>query len=289
MAFKMITLSEKEVGRIAGNAGAHAERMAKALTLKWQHQLAEDQKVIDIQQVQLCVRHDLHGLRAEIGKIERQHLDQLETEGLSRDVRDVTIPLLRGQLVGIQSLFDGNFGAGSSTRVFGPLATTIPLDPFPLRRVANGAHDRLTDAGFVLPSAQLVGVQIVPQELAKGFEPSLRELDRVLVELEDTLPISNASLEAKIKGLAELRLQAGIAARFLEALYYLAGHDEIARRVRLSSHRSRRLDAPPANDEPGLEVTQTGDGEQPSTDEEAVASAAGAAEPANQEIQAETA
>lgn len=287
MAFKMITLSEKEVGRIAGNAGAHAETMARDLTLKWQDQLPEEQKVIDIQQVQMCVRHDLHRMRAEIATIERQHLDQLETDSLSREVRDETIPQLRGQLVGIQKLFEGNFGAGTSTRVFGPLVTTIPLDPFPLRRVGYHAQDKLTDPGLVLPSSQLAGVKILPRELAKGFARPLTELDRVLIELEDTLPITNASLEAKIRALSELRLQAGIAARFLEALYHLAGHDEIARRVRLSSHRSRRQQTPPANDEPGQPVIETGAGEPPG--EEAVATAVTVAEPANQEVQAETA
>ncbi len=242
MAFKMITLGEKEVGRIAGNAGAHADLMTQDLTAKWRDQLPADQEVIDIQQVQMCVRHDLHGMRAKIAEIEKQHLGRLETASLSREVRDGTIPQLRGQLVGIQNLFEGNFGAGTSTKVFGPLVTSIPLDPFPLRRVGNFAHDRLMDPGLVLPASQLAGVEIVPPDLARGFEPPLSELDRVLVELEDTLPISNASLELKIRALAELRVQAGIAARFLEALYHLAGHGEIARRVRISSHRSRRLE-----------------------------------------------
>ncbi len=286
MTFKMVTLSEKELGRIAGNAGAHAERMAKDLTLKWQDLLPQDQEVIDIQQVQMCVRHDLHRMREKMAVIEREHLDQLDSDNLSREVRDITIPQLRGQLVGIQNLFDGNFGAGSSTRVFGPLVTTIPLDPFPLRRVGNAAQDRLKDPGFVLPSSQLVGVEILPRELAKGFEPALSELDRVLLELEDTLPITNASLEAKIKQLAELRLQVGIAARFLEALYHLAGHDEIARRVRLSSHRSRQPE-PAGDDDP---TAPAGAGAQRApVSVPAEEAAAAVAEPANQEDQAEAA
>ncbi len=241
MPFKMITLGEKEVGRIAGNALAHAETMASDLTLRWRDQLPAEQEVIDIYQVQMCVRQDLHRMREEIAQIERKHLGLLETESLSRETRDVTIPQLRGKLVGIQNLFDGNFGAGTSTKVFGPLVTTIPHDPFPLRRVANYAHEQLVDPLFGLPPSQLAGVEIQPLDLAKSFEPPLTELDRVLVELEDTLPISNASLERKIQALAELRRQVGIAARFLESLYYLAGHPEVASRVRLSSHRSRRL------------------------------------------------
>ena len=137
MAFKMITLSEKEVGRIAGNAGAHAELMANDLTRKWRKELPKGQKVIDIQQVQMCVRQDMHRMRRGIAKIEKEHLGLLETESLSREVRDVTIPQLRGQLVGIQSLFNGNFGAGTSTKVFGRSVDVIPHDPFPLRRIAN--------------------------------------------------------------------------------------------------------------------------------------------------------
>ncbi len=281
MAFKMITLGEKEVGRIAGNAGAHAALMANGLTGKWRQQLPKGQKVIDIHQVQMCVRHDLHRMRDEIAEIEKSHLGRLETQSLSRKVRDETIPRLRGQLVGIQNLFDGNFGAGSSTKVFGSLVTVIPLEPFSLRRVANAAHGRLMAPDFTLPASQLAGVKIVPRELAKGFEEPLAELDRVLVELEDTLPIANASLELKIKALAELRTQVGIAARFLEALYRLAGHDEIARRVRPSSHRSRRLTPPAAEG--------TGGEEQGSPGDEAVAVVATdepVDEPVDEEVQA---
>ena len=157
-------------------------------------------------------------------------------------MRDVTIPQLRGQLIGIQGLFDGSFGAGSSTKVFGEETVAIPLEPFSLRRVAFIAHDHLMDPALVLPPSRLEGVKITPRALAKGFEPPLATLDGVLVELEDTLPITNATLEEKIKALAELRKQAGISARFLEALYFLAGHDEIARRVRPSTHRSLGVD-----------------------------------------------
>ena len=65
-AYKMITLSEKEVGRIAGNAGAHADTIAQDLTARWRETLPKSQKVINIHQLQLCVRDDLRRLRAEI-------------------------------------------------------------------------------------------------------------------------------------------------------------------------------------------------------------------------------
>ncbi len=246
MEFKMITLSEKEVGRIAGNAGAHAELIATDLSERWRSQIREDQQYVDIYQVQLCVRHDLHRLRGEIAEIEDRHLGRLESASLSREVRNETIPQLRGQLIGIQNLFEGGFGAGTSTKVFGPRTTSIPLDPFPLRRLGNRAHRRLTHPDFVLPVSQLAGVKVVPLELAKSFEVPLTRLDQVLIELEDTLPISNVTLEEKIRTLADLRREAGVAARFLEALYFLARHEELARRVRQSSHRPRVAGGQPA-------------------------------------------
>lgn len=247
MEFKMITLSEKEVGRIAGNAGAHAELIATDLTARWRSQIGEDQKYVDIYQVQICVRHDLHRLRKEIAEIEDRHLLRLENLGLSREVRDETIPQLRGQLIGIQNLFEGSFGAGTSTKVFGPRPTTIPLDPFPLRRAGNRAYRRLTHPDFVLPSAQLGGVSVVPLDLAKSFQVPLTRLDQVLMELEDTLPTSNRTLEEKIRTLADLRREAGIAGRFLTALYFLAKHEELASRVRQSNHRSRVTGDPPGD------------------------------------------
>ncbi len=276
MEFKMITLSEKEVGRIAGNAGAHAELIATDLTTRWRSQIAESQKYVDIYQVQICVRRELHHLRKEIAEIEDRHVLRLESEGLSREVRDETIPQLRGQLVGIQNLFEGNFGAGTSTKVFGPRVTTIPLDPFPLRRAGYRAYRRLTHPDFVLPSAQLGGVKVVPVDLAKSFQVPLTRLDQVLMELEDTLPISNRTLEEKIRTLADLRREAGVAGRFLEALYFLARHEELASRVRQSSHRSRvdgtgqpPVDSANGDQQASPEIAATADtGAAAATDEE---------------------
>ena len=114
MAYKMITISEREVGRVAGFAGAWADFMARNLTARWRKQLPKGQKVIDIRQVQLCVQADLEDLRREISQIERDHLARLTDDKLSRDVRDGTIPQLRAHLIGIKSLFDGGYGAGTS-------------------------------------------------------------------------------------------------------------------------------------------------------------------------------
>ncbi len=239
MRFKMITLGEKEVARIAGNAGTHADLMAATLTERWRKYLPKDQKVIDVLQLQLCVRDDLHRLRADIREIEHLHLKRLEGARLGREVRDVAIPQLRDRLIGIQRLFDGTFGAGSSTKVFGEDTVAIPRDPFTLLRVGHFARLRLTDSGFVLPETPFEGVKIVPRSLARSFEAPLATLEQSLEDLEARVPATNESLQTKIRTLNDLQTQAGIAARFLEALYFLAGHDEIARRVRPSTHRSR--------------------------------------------------
>ncbi len=250
MTYKMVTDSEKEVGRIAGNAGTHADLMANEVTARWRKALPKGQEIIDIRQLQLCVRDDLHRMRGEIRVIEKAHIERLEITRLDRGVRDVAIPQLRGKLIGIQRLFDGTFGTGSSTMVFGEQTVAIPRDPFALLRAANIAHGRLTDSALVLPEVQLEGVKIVPRSLAKGFEAPLVKLEQALDGLEANGPAANASLELKIQSLDDLRKQAGIAARFLEALYYLAGHPEIAKRVRLSSHRAEGAVAESTADAP---------------------------------------
>lgn len=184
------------------------------------------------------VRADLHQLRAKIREIEKLHLERLEGARLGRGVRDIAIPQLRVRLLGIQRLFDGTFGAGSSSTVFGEDTVSIPNEAFPLLRVGHIAHGRLMDSGFELPESQFAGVKIAPRSLAKSFEPPLFTLERALDELETSVPATSESLQQKMRTLEDLRKQAGRAARFLEALYFLAGQDEIARRVRLSTHRS---------------------------------------------------
>ncbi len=241
--YRMITLSEREILRIAGNAGANADLMAQDLTERWREQLPDGQVVVDLQQAQMCVRHDLHELRRQIVEIEREHLKELAADVSARLERDENRPLLRERLIGIQGLFESAYGGGSSDKVFGPGILVIPIDPLPLRRLGFIAHDSLTSPDLVLGDPRMPGVRIEPVELAESFKGPLDRLDSVLVELGETLPVSNQSLERKMRKLTELQLQAGIAARFLEALYYLAGHDVIAERVRLSSHRTRRLAA----------------------------------------------
>ena len=247
--YKLITLSEKEILRIAGNAGAHADLMARDLTERWRDQLPKGQKTVNLKQAQTCVRHDLHELRRQIVEIEREHLKELAADVSSRLERDENRPLLRERLIGIQGLFESSFGGGSSDKVFGPGVLVIPIDPLPLRRLGFIAYENLTSSDLVLGEPRIPGVRIEPRKLAQGFKGPLDRLDRVLVELGDTLPASNRSLEKKMRKLEELQTQVGIAARFLEALYHLAGHDVIAERVRLSSRRARRLSAAAGEDE----------------------------------------
>ena len=130
MPFKMVSLGEKDVGRIAGYAGVHADLMTQKLTERWRESLPEGQEHIDVHQLQLCVRDDLHKLRTEIREIESEHLEELLADRFGREVRDVAIPQLRTPLVGIQRLFEGAFGLGTSEVVFKE-DIVIPFDPFP--------------------------------------------------------------------------------------------------------------------------------------------------------------
>ncbi len=251
MAYRMITQTERDVARVGGFAGAYADLMAGTLTTRWRKHLEKGQEVIDIRQVQLCVRVDLEDLRQQISEIEHDHLSRLTNDKLSREVRDGTIPQLRAQLTGIKALFEGGYAAGSSIKVFGP-DTSIPLEALPLRRVGFIARRKLMDPELVLPDLAIGGVTVSPKGMAKHFEPYLFELDTVLTEIEATLPLTSGTLAEKIETLGELRRQAGIAARFLEALYHLAGKHELAKRVRDSTHRSRRPDPDPSDPAPAV-------------------------------------
>ena len=106
MPFKMITLSEKEVHRIAGRAGYHADLMANELTERWAAKLPKGQRYINVLQLQLCVRDDLEDMRDQIRAIEGEHLDRIQDTQQWRGVRDVAVPQLRGRLIAVQRLVD---------------------------------------------------------------------------------------------------------------------------------------------------------------------------------------
>ncbi len=247
--YKMITTGEKEIGRIAGNAAAHIDLITRDLTARYRHKLPEDQEVIDLEQLQRCIRDELRELQDEMIAIEREHMEEREADLMARLERDDSRPRLRESLIGIKGLIDSTYGAGSSSKVFGADVAFIPIDVFPLRRVGHVAYDRLTHRRFSFPTPRIPGVEIDPRALAESFKGHLDRLDRVLVGLDEETPVSNQSLEKKMRKLSEVQERVGVAARFLEALYHLGGHDVIAERVRLSSHRARRRAPSPAEED----------------------------------------
>ncbi len=239
MVFKMVTDSEKAAGRIAGTALAHAEQIAAEQTAKWRDQLPAGQTVVDVEQLQRFHAEELQRLREELRDKEAAHLARLDEIREARERRDGVVPRLRGRLYAMRDLFQGIYGDNGPRALFLG-KPVVPADATPLRRVGQIVVDKLLDQDLELPAAKLKGTELTRRTLAGEVSEPLAEMAAAMKELEELLPLANASLEAKRKAHAAVDEKSAAFARFLEGLYGLEGHDVLAAKVRPSSHRSKK-------------------------------------------------
>lgn len=75
-----------------------------------------------------------------------------------------------------------------------------------------------------------------PRVLAEGLEQPLRDLERALTWLHESESESKHTQSPKDAILELAEAFAGEVARFYEALYDVAGHERLARRLRNSTH-----------------------------------------------------
>ncbi len=169
----------------------------------------------------------------------------------ARKRRDAAVPALRTVLYSLRDLFKGVYGEPGPSALFTG-KPVIPVDATPLRRIGRIAVSNLRDADLELPEPVLQGNRISRRTLARQVEEPLNELEAVMEDLEGRLlPLASRTLAAKHAAHAAVDEKSAALARYLEGLYELAGFDELATRVRPSSHRSKQEDAETAAGEQG--------------------------------------
>ncbi len=255
MAYKMVDLLEKLCGRVAGAAIEHRALITDALVRRFKHKLPEGQTVPDIYQLQTWLAEELYENHAEVVASEKSLKSELTEDRQDRKLRARYVSEVRQHLFSARGIFDAIYGAGGSNVMFEePPGFEVRIDPVPLYRQGVTVHDNILDPDFRRPDLR-VDVDVNLDKLARRMEPSLEGLHNTLAVLNTGTQASNASLERKEDGMASLDLRIGLGARLLEALYAWAEHEGIARRVRLSSHRTAGGNA--AGGEPGAEAPGT--------------------------------
>ncbi len=256
MAYKMVDELEKLCGRVAGAAIEHRTLITQTLTQRFKDKLIEGQTVPDIFQLQTWLAEELYEIHAQVVATESDLKAELTVDRQDRTERGRFMSEVRQHLFSARSIFDALYGAGGSAVMFQePPGFRVRIDPVPLYRQGVTVHDNILDADFRRPPLRF-DLDVNLEKLARGMEPGLAGLGRALAVLRTGTQASNASLAAKESEMAMLDKRTGLAGRLLEALFSWAGHEGIARRVRLSSHRTAVVGSAPAAEAPEAQAPE---------------------------------
>lgn len=184
-------------------------------------------------------------LQVLIGIIFRQDLDLLLKADLrnNAEIRDNSkVRLVRDEertkvlqaLIGIRDSFDSIFGVGMCQRYLS-LGIMMPEKPWEVLQVALQVLDELTSPKFALPEPdkrRVSGVHFRPDEWVEELLPHVERLGDSLLRLSSERRDTDGTQEVKNVELDNLRRNFVRCARLLEALYEVAGHPHLAKRLR---------------------------------------------------------
>ena len=156
-----------------------------------------------------------------------------------RKERDEAVVEVYGVTLKTRQGFELTHGEGSGVRLLG-LDTEVPDDPVRLFQTADRCRTWLRDPDLALPEPLVPGFLFDRLEAAAGLDAPVDRLGRILEVLPQEEKHTVDTLVAKMNRMQRLDQLIGRGARFMEALYDVAGMEGESDRIRQSSHRSRR-------------------------------------------------
>ena len=188
--------------------------------------------------------------------------------GEERQIRDRAYDQLYGLTLAAVRVAEIGHGPESRQKLLGPDGE-VPTDPVRLHQTARRCQRWLLESRFELPEGRLEFLQLDSQGMARSMEDPLRTLGASLAALPEEEKHAIDSLATKVLQLQGLDQLVGRGARFLEALYDLAGMEFESDRIRQTSHlASRPADLPPEEtpiQETPIQETPTQETQSPET------------------------
>ncbi len=238
MPYKQVIRADKLGGEVSSHAQQHARRVALSACEPFRDEMPPDQEYLDLYEYQVKVGEKLDQMRRELATIDDRHATEQELDRQLRDQRDAWVAEMREAMINLKETLDGSYGPGTSRRVFREDPPRLPDDPVALYRFSKRAFDTLSSPGFELKPTQ-PGVAINPRVLAQGFERPLGGLGEALERLHASRSETRHTQSEKDALLERALVYNGKVARLYEALYDIAGHERLAKRLRQSSHLRR--------------------------------------------------
>ncbi len=257
MPQKKVTRLRKLCGLLAGHSWQQAERIAQAATEKVQKWLPDDQLVVDVLHLQLCLGEMLDHYRDRLTAIDDQHMYELQVDRNLREQRDTNNADLRQRSLQLRDSLDGLYGPGGSKKIFQE-PPIIPTDPVALHHLMGRVMNNLGNQDFPMPEPLQEGFTLDRQAAVRDLEPPHRLLGTSIKALEAAASDSKHSQSEKDAEVEEAAVFTGRVLRFYKALYDLVGFHRLSDRLRRSSHRAATGEPETGEPDPADE-TETGD------------------------------
>lgn len=189
------------------------------------------------------LRRRLEGRLAVLVAADEEHLDAVTELAGARGRRDPAAGELYRLLVRVRRLAVGIYGAGA-TELLG-LCGRVSQRPVVMLRQARRAVGRLLDPAVPRPEKLFAGTTVDEGEWVERLAPMIEALARAVDEVNVARRRTESTLRAKTEALAAYDLAFGRLARYVEALFDLAGLPELASRLRPRARRRPSAAASP--------------------------------------------
>ncbi len=210
---------------------------------------------LTVAEAQHCVGRQIEVETARLRAGDDDHVRTLVGVDAQRQARNQAVTEVYGVVLRTKGAFELVFGPGSSVKVLG-LDTTVPTDPLRLFQTAERSCQWLRDPQTELPEVELPGFTFDREAMAAGLDGPVERLGTALAVLPQEEKHSVDTLVVKLAAMQRLDELIGRGARWLEALYDVAGMEEESDRIRQSSHGSpQAVPAPEAAPEAPAEAT----------------------------------
>lgn len=228
--------------RVESSARTHRRLISKGLEAFYAPFAAEGFALPDFEPFLQLQARVLRHLRLELQTRDRAHEAELQNDKELRRVRDEAARKLHAKLGEICNTVDGTYGKGRCEELLG-FSTGLRPEPEQMLEVAEKAVERLSAPSFRLPSPQLDGVELEIDSLKDELVDPLTDLATAIKALDREKDKFDATVTAK-KEAFKAHHQAYVRlSRLLEELYRIAGHPDLADRLRPPSHRAKGTQA----------------------------------------------
>ena len=208
--------------------------------------------------------------RDKLKAAEKAHRLELRKQRRLRKRRDQEAEELYTTLLKVRTTSDGAHGKGTAELYLGLDPGFGNSEPQVLLRYGQEARDVLSDPGFQLPDTALKSTSWSPSEYVAEIKPPLEKLETTFEELGTQNRLTQEALKVKERALKSSRRVIIHGSRLLESLYFLAGEEYHAARLRgkvRSPAGSEDETSPP----PEVEEPAATEGESTSTEGESAA------------------